>query len=241
MSRAVGLTAFILTRHRWDFPLTPLVGDDHRPRRHLPGLLLCGLAVAIAGCASGAGWDISGTDPASLCEEPPNGCGPRSYGFLIPDCPFGLVCFTEACNGHDLCYRECGVMQSACDLAFRDALEALCTSAFDENDPHRQSCRALAYIYFQAVARFGRPALLATQENCGCLDEPAPEAATAARRLADPPFTDGDDDLLPDDWEQAYGADPTDPRDALEDFDNDGLNTLQEYLFNTDPWRPDPR
>jgi hypothetical protein len=47
------------------------------------------------------------------------------------------------------------------------------------------------------------------------------------------PDTDGD--LLPDGWENSYGMSPLIPGDATANPDNDGLNNLDEYRYNTKP------
>jgi hypothetical protein len=39
------------------------------------------------------------------------------------------VDFTDACNQHDLCYRQAGADKAACDRAFLDALLAECDRA----------------------------------------------------------------------------------------------------------------
>src|SRR5690606_17810164 len=44
---------------------------------------------------------------------------------------------------------------------------------------------------------------------------------------------DADNDGLPDDFELANGLNPNDPLDALEDPDQDGLTTLEEYQLGT--------
>lgn len=48
-------------------------------------------------------------------------------------------------------------------------------------------------------------------------------------------FGDQDGDGLPDDYESLVGLDPTDPIDALEDKDKDGLSALDEFEAGTDP------
>lgn len=48
-------------------------------------------------------------------------------------------------------------------------------------------------------------------------------------------YNDTDYDGMSDQWEQYYGLDPTDPSDAKEDPDGDGVSNLGEYRSNTPP------
>ncbi len=50
---------------------------------------------------------------------------------------------------------------------------------------------------------------------------------------------DGDNDGMPDSWENEHGLDPDDPGDASEDPDGDGATNLEEYQNGTDPNNPD--
>ena len=49
--------------------------------------------------------------------------------------------------------------------------------------------------------------------------------------------SDWDADGLPDIWEADYGLNPFDPGDAHADFDDDGVDSLAEYLQGRDPTR----
>ena len=49
------------------------------------------------------------------------------------------------------------------------------------------------------------------------------------------PLIDGDEDEMPDAWEEEHGLDPNDPDDADDDLDGDTLTNLEEYEAGTDP------
>ncbi len=60
-----------------------------------------------------------------------------------------------------------------------------------------------------------------------------------AWRLVPDETGDQDGDGLPDTWETQYGLDNTDPADALNDGDADGLTNLEEFCRGTDPTKTD--
>lgn len=63
--------------------------------------------------------------------------------------------------------------------------------------------------------------------------------AVLFKEAAAVPSVDADNDGMLDAWEQAQGLDPTNPLDADQDPDGDGLTNLQESLGMTDPFNVD--
>ena len=76
-------------------------------------------------------------------------------------------------------------------------------------------------------------------------EEYSDEVSVIVKVTEPPEPDDGDDDGILDEWERRYGLDPTDPSDAILDFDEDGLTNFQEFeyykLYDVDlnPRNPD--
>ena len=147
--------------------------------------------LSIAGCVSVTAFSlgfVGGTTlrgesaDSELSDDRVNGCGPgTALGVLVPECPLGLTCFTPACNNHDWCYTTCGADKTDCDDAFYADLLALCQQELSDDALGLQTCESLAYIYWQAVARFGQSFFDEAQEyHCGSL--PDKIAAPQTRR-----------------------------------------------------------
>ena len=187
----------------------------------------------VAGCGSGLAPEFT---------PEPNGCGARGILCrLLLDCPLGLVCFTSACDDHDICYRTCGSVKDTCDDVFYGDLTSICAGQFETGSRDSRWCFKLAYVYWQVVVRFGEPGFSRLQrEACAYEarhDQPEMRFRGNATALPSmPPFEDEDDDLMPDAWESRVGLDPTDPTDAAEDPDGDGLVNLREFIGNGDPF-----
>lgn len=47
--------------------------------------------------------------------------------------------------------------------------------------------------------------------------------------------SDSDGDRMPDDWEENYGLNPSDPSDGTDDSDGDGFTNREEYRGGSDP------
>ena len=179
------------------------------------------------------------------CAPRPNRCGPGLFSLAIPDCPLGVVCFISACNRHDICYETCGALRRDCDDAFFQDLTLTCAINSAQGDEAFTQCMGLAYIYWQAVVRFGQIPFEKFQDRvCKCSPTGLDFITSVKRPMifskpATSPFEDRDDDLMPDAWETAVGLDPTDPADAVTDPDADGSVNLLEYLHHTDPFVPE--
>lgn len=49
------------------------------------------------------------------------------------------------------------------------------------------------------------------------------------------PYTDKDNDGMPDAWEKKYGLDPNDPSDAVKDCNGDGYTNIEKFLNGLNP------
>ncbi len=214
--------------------------------------------------SSVAGWHASSpplppTTSAGDCSGQPNGCGPEG-GIKVPDSVPGVFDFTTACNNHDLCYGNSqGPSRATCDANFYFDMISSCNIASPG------LCSQVAFTYYLAVAAFGQGAFDAARQAAAAASSAAGAAAAPAGGppsgapcvggggsapppqpppppppgppLITPPpgFVDADNDILNDSWETAHGLDPTDPTDAFQDDDGDGLPNFFEFTMQTDP------
>ena len=138
--------------------------------------------------------------PRAKHEPGANGCGPGGWkNELVPNRPFGLVDYTEACNTHDKCYDRCNSDRKDCDDDFLAAMRAKCSLTWGRSmemprnirlqsfsgirvprpprlrlpeDPRLEACYTTAQLYYEAVKRGGRGPYRAAQENaCICCDQ----------------------------------------------------------------------
>ena len=49
------------------------------------------------------------------------------------------------------------------------------------------------------------------------------------------PYSDSDDDGMPNDWETKYGLNPKDPSDARKDMSGDGYSNIEKFINGIDP------
>jgi len=49
------------------------------------------------------------------------------------------------------------------------------------------------------------------------------------------PYQDDDNDGMPNDWEQRYGLNPKDAKDAMTDLSGDGYSNIEKYINGIDP------
>jgi hypothetical protein len=111
--------------------------------------------------------DLKAEQLADIC----NGCGPASMKFkLIPDVLLG-VSFRTACNGHDAMYHF-GVDESdkeESDILFLGNMLRAVNRHYPgdglEDRLLRKAARHAAYLYFEAVADWGKSAFYAGKEK----------------------------------------------------------------------------
>lgn len=191
------------------------------------------------------------------CDPQPNGCTAWPDCWYIdipgPGRPRKKVCFTDACNFHDVCWGTCwknsgsssqAAHKQNCNIEFITRLYAICDGEFEAGTRAWDCCRATAFVYLKGVSSpiactfFYEPG---QEAACSCSGGGplSPELIGGIAGLPDPPFIDRDGDLLPDDWETEVGLDPTDQSDGSMDNDSDMLENHLEFINHTDPFNPD--
>jgi hypothetical protein len=218
-----------------------------------------GIAVAGWGCNCPP-YSVTG----KCCKDKPdaNGCGAADSSVFTPEALncftiYGLlgrrkVCFTPACNNHDICWGTCGNSEGPCDTLFYGETSEICLKTFSSplDVDYLIFCLNIAALYTTGIVAGGRVPFLnnyckAQIDACSCEGQQPPErcrqgAAVGVGAGVPPlPFIDQDRDLLPDDWEKSVGLDPGNAEDAQEDPDGDGLVNLLEFIQGLDPFNSD--
>jgi len=99
-------------------------------------------------------------------DQIPNGCGPKGYGWIVPDSTVITQCkFTKACNIHDVCYSRCAEggdlhgLPTCTNEAERQVRKKKCDKDFFENisyfNSDRRVCRLYGKVYASAVSKGG--------------------------------------------------------------------------------------
>ena len=218
-----------------------------------------GLTISGWGCNcppySASGSCQSSATPCVPPTPSSNGCGAAAMGGgnlltncdLLPGIPPIMYCFTPACDDHDICYGTCGRPKALCDLAFLNSMLQTCDAVAGNNPVNYGLCATRAYALYEMVTIFGGPLAYQPAQAAACVCEDSERPNTfgrysTPRRVVTPlapgptpVFVDADGDALPDDWERAYGLDPTDPTDFYQDPDGDGLSNFVELMLGFNP------
>ena len=85
----------------------------------------------------------------------------------MPNNPFSLGDFRDACNNHDGCYDTCLTYKTGCDLIFCTELVLVCKK---DPDPVRSAaCLLFAGLYCATVNMYGDSAYDEAQKQaCSC-------------------------------------------------------------------------
>jgi RHS repeat-associated protein len=100
----------------------------------------------------------------------PNGCGTAANP--LPDNPFKLCSFGDACDQHDTCYCDCGKSRQACDNAFLKDMQMACLTCAatkNMNAGQLEDCLQKALQYAGGAQLLGGgPYNDAQKEQCEC-------------------------------------------------------------------------
>ncbi|MCO6438982.1 MAG: hypothetical protein J5J06_17960 [Phycisphaerae bacterium] len=158
-------------------------------------------------------------------------CGTFDSSPFIPDCPLGTVCFTQACDQHDICYSTCDTSKRECDQAFFEDMIRTCSLSIPVSSSEFAACRWTALIYWLAVDRLGLDAFNETRRGvCPPDGGDLPEILGACCFPGEPPLC-GDlvsfvdcpaqavflNDLTCAQLDDFFGGCPVPPNDDCED------------------------
>lgn len=115
-----------------------------------------------------------------------NGCGGSGISSAVPDNPmyathfadllylaiYGTSSgdFTNACNGHDICYDTCNSTKSTCDSNFGGGMDAVCDRDYSGAlaTGYRLECKAFSSLYRSTVSAIESFYEAAQKNACDC-------------------------------------------------------------------------
>ena len=105
-----------------------------------------------------------------------NGCGPMKGFDPVPDRPFNVANFFEACNGHDRGYGTCNVPKEVTDKQFYFDMIVICMNTHHvtstESAVSLSQCIRAAELYYHGVMELGKdPYKEGQSEGCDCCEE----------------------------------------------------------------------
>jgi len=105
-----------------------------------------------------------------------------AFGANVGSVPLGTP-QSLPCNRHDICYQQCGSTQAACDNAFHNDMDSICSTAYPATCPYsglasvacpaffveRAECFSASTLYYNGVNQLGGSAYETDQvEHCQC-------------------------------------------------------------------------
>jgi len=195
--------------------------------------------------ASGNNWETSGTDANPSIERiltTGDADPPSIIQYPSADYPDKIPAVNADDNYIEITYDEPN-MQNATGEAYYlfSPLLSFSVPGNSIEEISTSGSTSTYHLYFDAVEAYTVYHLTVTEEITDADGYPVEPDSVV--------INDNDGDDLPDDWEIAYGLDPT-STDTSEgegrtgDFDQDGYNNYDEFINNTDPLdaasNPDP-
>ena len=114
----------------------------------------------------------------------------------------------------------------------------LAVTAYYADDSVKNVTQASSGVNYSStnsdIAEVTADGLITAKTNGSVLVNARKDGVLVSRQVTVLMGGDQDGDGLPDDWERANGLNPSDPIDALEDHDKDGLTAKQEFDLGTD-------
>lgn len=88
-----------------------------------------------------------------------NGCGPSTMPKWLSEIADDVSGFTDQCNYHHACYKDCSKTRSACDNEFHNDVKKMC-------EGKGYGCAMLANLFHRSAKNNGEGACVRSREKC---------------------------------------------------------------------------